>query len=90
MTGIFFISGIKTNLNSHTLLKLSIYIGLLGLTCGFLGFFTSQLEILAGLSLGLSTSWLPMANATINYYKQKNDLISPINFINYSIYITTN
>ncbi len=80
MTGIFFIRGIKTNLNSHTLLKLSIYVGLLGSAFGFSGLFIPKLEIFAGLFLGLSAAWLPMANTTINYYKKENNLTSPINF----------
>ncbi|MBE9389949.1 hypothetical protein [Vagococcus salmoninarum] len=77
MTGVFFIRGIKTRLNSFTLLKLSIYIGVLGSISGVSGFFIPELEFIAALLLGLSAAWLPMSNTSINYYKKENDLISP-------------
>lgn len=80
MTGVFFIRGIKTSLNSYTLLKLAIHMGYIGSLLGFLGFFIPKLEIIAGLLLGLSAAWLPMANTTINYYKQKKGLVEPKNF----------
>lgn len=73
-TGIFFIRGIRTKINSYILLKLAIYCGLLGSLFGLVGVSFLELELVSGLFLGLSAAWLPMANNTINYYKFENHL----------------
>lgn len=73
-TGIFFIRGIRTQINSYILLKLAIYCGLLGSLFGLVGVSFLELELVSGLFLGLSAAWLPMANNTINYYKFENHL----------------
>lgn len=73
-TGIFFIRGIKTELNSYTLLKLAIYCGFLGSVFGLLGVAFPDLELVSGLFLGLSAAWLPMANNTIKHYRVENDI----------------
>lgn len=77
MTGIFFIRGIKTKLNSYSLLKIAIYCGICGSFIGFVGLFWQPLVLIAGLFLGLSAAWLPTANATIKYYRHENDLPAP-------------
>lgn len=74
-TGIFFIRGIKTELNSYTLLKLAIYCGFLGSIFGLLGVVFPDLELVSGLFLGLSAAWLPMANNTIKRYRVENDIV---------------
>ncbi|MBM7544485.1 hypothetical protein JOC59_001202 [Weissella beninensis] len=76
MTGVFFIRGIRTTINSYTLLKLAIYCGLMGAVFGLLGLVVPGLASIAGGLLGLSAAWLPMANATINAFKQENALVS--------------
>ena len=73
-TGIFFIRGIRTKINSYILLKLAIYCGLLGSLFGLVGVSFLELELVSGSFLGLSAAWLPMANNTINYYKFENHL----------------
>lgn len=77
-TGIFFIRGIKTKLNSYTLLKLAVYCGILGSIFGLLGVLCPQLTFIAGFFLGLSAAWLPMAKNTIQHYRLENTLtVSP-------------
>lgn len=77
MTGIFFIRAIKSTLNSYTLLKLSIYCGIIASFIGFLGIFLQPLELISGLLLGLSAAWLPTANTTIKYYRKENKVPTP-------------
>lgn len=77
MTGIFFIRGIKTTLNSYTLLKLAIYCGVFGSLLGVIGVFWRPVAIAAGVFLGMSAAWLPTAQATIKYYRRENDLAAP-------------
>lgn len=74
MTGIFFIRGIKTRLNSFSLLKLALYCGLLGCVFGMIGTFYFPAFVLAGFFLGLSGAWLPPSNTAIGQYLKKNDL----------------
>ena len=76
MTGVFFIRGIKTRINSYSLLKISLYAGLLGCLLGFIGSFYFPFYTLAGILLGVSAAWLPMSNTSVNYYlKNTNQLI---------------
>ena len=76
MTGVFFIRGIKTRINSYSLLKISLYAGLLGSLLGFMGSFYFPFYTLSGILLGVSAAWLPMSNTSVNYYlKNTNQLI---------------
>ena len=76
MTGVFFIRGIKTRINSYSLLKISLYAGLLGCLLGFMGSFYFPFYTLSGILLGVSAAWLPMSNTSVNYYlKNTNQLI---------------
>lgn len=73
MTGIFFIRGIKTSLNSHSLLKLSLLCGIIGCLFSVAGNAYFPMYVPAGLFLGLSGAWLPPANTSMNLYlKQHN------------------
>ncbi|MCT3067903.1 hypothetical protein EFN63_05915 [Leuconostoc citreum] len=74
-TGIFLIRGIKTSLNSASLLKISLYSGTLGSIFGIIGSFFPELYIISGFFLGLSAAWLPTANTSINFLNIKNNLL---------------
>lgn len=75
MTGIFFIRGIKTRLDSLRLLKLALYCGFLGCGFGILGTVYFPSFIVAGFFLGLSGAWLPPANAAIGQYLKTRDAV---------------
>ncbi|MCT8388502.1 hypothetical protein D0501_00075 [Leuconostoc holzapfelii] len=74
MTGIFFIRGIKTKLNSFNLLRISLYCGLLGCIFGMVGTLYFPAYVFAGFFLGLSGAWLPPANTVIGQYLKKNGM----------------
>ncbi|KGB50815.1 hypothetical protein LH61_04780 [Leuconostoc mesenteroides P45] len=74
-TGIFLIRGVKTRLNSASLVKISLYSGTVGSILGIFGIFLPELYILSGFFLGLSAAWLPTANTAINFLKIKNNLV---------------
>ena len=73
MTGLFFIRGIKTSLNSHSLLKLSLLCGIIGCFFSILGSLFFPMYILAGIFLGLSGAWLPPSNTSMNLYLKKHN-----------------
>ncbi|MGM0238307.1 MULTISPECIES: hypothetical protein [Enterococcus] len=73
MTGIFFIRGIKTTLNSYSLLKISLISGLLGCIFSVLGSTYFPMYILGGFFLGLSGAWLPPSNTSLNIYLKKQN-----------------
>lgn len=75
-TGIFFIRGIKTSLNSASLLKVSLYSGTLGSIFGILGSFLPEFYMISGFFLGLSAAWLPTANTSVEFLNIKNNLLS--------------
>lgn len=74
-TGIFFIRGIKTSLNSASLVKVALYCGTLGAAFGILGSVAPAMYIVAGFFLGLSAAWLPTAQTAINIFREKNHLV---------------
>ncbi|WP_338754639.1 hypothetical protein [Leuconostoc mesenteroides] len=74
-TGIFLIRGIKTSLNSASLLKVSLYVGTLGSIFGIIGSFFPELYMTSAFFMGLSAAWLPTANTSINFLNIKNNLL---------------
>ncbi|MBE4726726.1 hypothetical protein [Leuconostoc citreum] len=74
-TGIFLIRGIKTRLNSASLLKVSLYVGTLGSMFGIIGNFFPEFYMISAFFLGLSAAWLPTANTSINFLNIKSHLL---------------
>lgn len=68
MTGVFLIRGVHTQLNSYTLLKLSLTCGILGCLAGGLANLYFPLYLLSGVLLGFSAAWLPMSNTVMTAY----------------------
>lgn len=73
MTGIFFIRGVKTSLNSYDLLKISLICGTIGCSFSILGSIYFPMYILGGFFLGISGAWLPPANTGVTIYLKKHD-----------------
>jgi hypothetical protein len=70
MTGIFLLKSFKLALTSFNILIISILIGGAGCFIGVLGHFYFPAYLLSAVLIGLSTSWLPAANTTVNYHEK--------------------
>lgn len=81
MTGIFFIRGIRTSMNSYVLLNLSLFCGIIGSICAILGFLNFNFYIISGIFLGLSGAWLPPSNTSVNFYLKKTNQKTKPNLI---------
>lgn len=68
MTGIFLLKSFKLALTSFNVLIISILIGGAGCLIGILGQFYFPSYLFSAVLLGLSASWLPAANTTVNYH----------------------
>lgn len=73
MTGIFFIRGIKTSLNSYNLLKISLLCGMIGCSFSVLGSIYFPMYIFGGFFLGLSGAWLPPSKTEVSIYLKKQN-----------------
>ncbi|MEI5990336.1 hypothetical protein A5881_001829 [Enterococcus termitis] len=71
MTGIFLLKSFKLALTSFNVLIISILIGGAGCLIGMLGQFYFPAYLFAAILLGLSASWLPAANTTVNYHEKQ-------------------
>lgn len=71
MTGIFLLKSFKLALTSFNILIISILIGGAGCLIGMLGQFYFPTYLFSAVLLGLSASWLPAANTTVNYHEKQ-------------------
>lgn len=71
MTGIFLLKSFKLALTSFNVLIISILIGGAGCLIGVLGQFYFPAYLFSAVLLGLSASWLPAANTTVNYHEKR-------------------
>ncbi|MGX7149703.1 hypothetical protein [Enterococcus ureasiticus] len=71
MTGIFLLKSFKLALTSFNVLIISILIGGAGCLIGMLGQFYFPAYLFSAVLLGLSASWLPSANTTVNYHEKQ-------------------
>lgn len=71
MTGIFLLKSFKLALTSFNVLIISILIGGAGCLIGIFGQFYFPAYLFAAVLLGLSASWLPAANTTVNYHEKR-------------------
>lgn len=73
MTGIFFIRGIKTTIDSYGLLKISLNCGLIGCLFSIFGYFYFPSYVIAGVLLGFSAAWLPPSNLALSFHLKSID-----------------
>ncbi|MBO0470318.1 hypothetical protein JZO66_07155 [Enterococcus sp. DIV0242_7C1] len=78
MTGIFLLKSFKLALTSFNVLIISILIGGIGCFIGVLGQIYFPAYLLAAVLIGLSASWLPAANTTVNYHEKYQGHSTPI------------
>ncbi|WP_430607037.1 hypothetical protein IGJ55_000086 [Enterococcus sp. AZ170] len=71
MTGIFLLKSFKLALTSFNVLIISILIGGAGCLLGVMGQFYFPAYLFSAVLLGLSASWLPAANTTVNYHEKR-------------------
>ncbi|MGX7245788.1 hypothetical protein ACWOC1_13175 [Enterococcus quebecensis] len=71
MTGIFLLKSFKLALTSFNILIISILIGGIGCLVGVMGQFYFPAYLFSAVLLGLSASWLPAANTTVNYHEKQ-------------------
>ncbi|MGX7201616.1 hypothetical protein BCR22_08950 [Enterococcus plantarum] len=71
MTGIFLLKSFKLSLSSFNILIISILLGGAGCLIGVLGQFYFPAYLFSAVLLGLSASWLPAANTTVNYHEKQ-------------------
>lgn len=71
MTGIFLLKSFKLALTSFNILIISILIGGVGCLIGVMGHFYFPAYLCSSVLLGLSASWLPAANTTVNYHEKQ-------------------
>lgn len=71
MTGIFLLKSFKLALTSFNVLIISILIGGAGCLIGMFGQFYFPAYLFSAVLLGLSASWLPAANTTVNYHEKR-------------------
>lgn len=70
MTGIFLLKSFKLALTSFNVLIISILLGGAGCLVGVLGQFYFPAYLFSAVLLGISASWLPAANTTVNYHEK--------------------
>lgn len=71
MTGVFLLKSFKLSLTSFNILILSILMGGTGCLVGVMGLFYFPAYLLSAVLLGISASWFPVANATVNYHEKQ-------------------
>ncbi|MEI5994079.1 hypothetical protein [Candidatus Enterococcus mansonii] len=71
MTGIFLLKSFKLALSSFNVLIISILLGGMGCLFGIMGQFYFPAYLFSAVLLGLSASWLPAANTTVNYHEKR-------------------
>ncbi|EOL50691.1 MULTISPECIES: hypothetical protein [Enterococcus] len=71
MTGIFLLKSFKLALTSFNVLIISILLGGAGCLIGVLGQFYFPAYLFSAVLLGISASWLPAANTTVNYHEKR-------------------
>lgn len=71
MTGIFLLKSFKLALSSFNVLIISILLGGAGCLLGMLGQVYFPSYLFSAILLGLSASWFPAANTTVNYHEKR-------------------
>lgn len=71
MTGVFLLKSFKLSLTSFNILILSILMGGTGCLVGVMGLFYFPAYLLSAVLLGISASWFPVANATVDYHEKQ-------------------
>jgi hypothetical protein len=71
MTGIFLLKSFRLSLSSFTILIIAILLGGAGSLIGIMGQFYFPLYLISAVFVGLSASWLPAANTTVNFHEKQ-------------------
>ncbi|QSE76470.1 hypothetical protein JW886_08390 [Lactococcus taiwanensis] len=71
--GVFLIRAIKNTISSLELLVAALSVGLLGSILALFGPLLPILYLFSGILIGLSASWLPSANVTLNHFQPNKE-----------------
>lgn len=74
LVGIFFINEAKSVVSSVYIERLALLSGLVGTFFAMLGTFFFGCYVVAGILIGLSSSWLAIANLTVNHYQPNKEV----------------
>ncbi|MTD40317.1 hypothetical protein GIX45_17175 [Erwinia sp. CPCC 100877] len=71
MTGIFLLKSFRLSMSIFNILIIAILLGGAGSLIGIMGQFYFPLYLVSAILMGVSASWLPAANTTVNYHEKQ-------------------